>query len=344
VGPDAAIEAFVGEVREAFARATAVGEVSTSALRIAGRRVSLTIVGSALAATYSPALAHRVDAPAAPDAGADLQIRCWERAATGVGPPPPPWSLDDFLPRGRIRGLVNDRIRVTYDEAARTLTVYDRDAEIAYVHAAEARQIPPWVARSPLRNVFTWWAGDRGFAFLHASAVADGGGAVALAGASGSGKSTTALTCVTHGLTFLADDACVATVDPGSPSTLFPVYGFAKLERDMLRHLPEVAGSIVDRAADQLVVELPDVCREGTPLRAVLLPRVAHTAHTRVEPVTRRDALRTLVPGSLLEGDGAGGTSLAALTRLVQRVPCYRLHLGTDRAAVVGAVQEMLAA
>lgn len=334
------IDGFVADVRDAFRQAAEAGPIRERSLRLADHALRLRIAGPALADAYTPALAHLADPACDPAGPADLVVACWERAGTGVAPPPPPWSFDDFLPRGRIRGLVQDRIRIAYDALARTLTVYDRDAGEAFVHVADAAAIPTWVTRAPLRTVFTWWAGHHHLAFLHASAVADPDGAVALAGSSGSGKSTTALTCFAAGMQLLGDDACIAGT--GTDPTLFPVYGFAKLERDALERLPELGSHVVDHDADQLVVAPPDRPGHGAPLRALMLPRVAGTVNTDVAPVSQRDALRALVAGSLHEGDGAGGTALQTLARLVQRVPCYRLDLGTDRAGVVTAVRNVL--
>jgi hypothetical protein len=350
--PDRAaiIDPFVSAMRAAFLRA-APSDASSCTLVIADRKVALHIAGAGLAATYLPALQHRVirddGVPSAtaspPDSQpdrVDLTIGCWERSTTAVAPPAPPWSIDDFLPRGRIRGLSDDCVRLSYDEWSRTLTVYDREAREAFVHAADSREIPDWVARAPLRNVLTWWASDRGLAFLHASGVADEHSAVALAGGSGSGKSTTALSCLADGLALLGDDACIATLD-GTPR-LHPVYGFAKLEPEALERLPDLASSVVDPGAEQLLIEIPDGPTGARALRAVLLPQIAHTTDTRVAPVSPREALHALVAGSLLEGEGAGGTALSALTRLVQQVPCYRLCLGTERAGVVAAVRAVL--
>lgn len=335
------IDDFLDDVRGAADRA-ATHTTHELRLSVAGHAVRVRFAGVALADAYAPALTH-LAAPVGPSHQPfDLSVVAWERSATGVPPPAPPWPIEDFLPRGRIRGLVQDRIRVTYDDWARTLTVYDREAGEAFVHVATAAEIPTWVTRSPLRNVLTWWAGDRGLAFLHASAVAESTGAVALAGASGSGKSTTALACFAAGMRLIGDDACIARSGPDP--VLFPVYGLAKLERDALDRLPELRAHVVDHDAEQLLVAPPGPTAQAATLRAVLLARLAGTPYTRVTEVPAKQALRRLVAGSLLEGDGAGGTALRALTRLVQDVPCYDLGLGTERDGIVGTIQEVVRA
>jgi hypothetical protein len=123
---------------------------------------------------------------------------------------------------------------------------------------------------------------------------------------------------------------------------VFPVYGFAKLERDALTRIPELEALVVDPSADQLLVRPPAFPLSGTPLRSILLPRIVDRAETSMSAVSARDAWHTLVHGGLMEGEGAGGTTLPALTRLVQTTACHRIELGSCRAGVVAAVRRAL--
>jgi hypothetical protein len=163
---------------------------------------------------------------------------------------------------------------------------------------------------------------------------------VVLAGPSGSGKSTTALACLADGLRWLGDDGCIVELS-GVP-VVFPVYRVAKLERDALSRIPELEDFVVDPGADQLLVNPPNVPTSGIPLGSVLLPRLVPGAETSVAAVSARDALHALVPANVMEGEGAGGTTLGALTRLVRSVACRRIELGSSRAGVVAAVRRVL--
>jgi hypothetical protein len=337
--PAAAIDAFVGDMAAAFGRAAAASGCDERTLRLAGRTIRVASAGAELADAYLAALAH-LETPRRSNDAADLTVHLWERATTGIAPPPPPWSADDFLAGGRIRGHANDDIRATYAGWARTLTVYDATRAHAYVHLADRREVPPWVLRAPLRNVLTWWASDLGFAFLHAAAVADERSAVVLAGPSGSGKSTTALACLADGLSLLGDDACIVEVS-GAP-VVHSVYGFAKLERDALLRIPELEDFVVDPNADQLLVQPRHMPVSAIPLRAVLVPNIVPRAETALCDVPARDAWRVIVPASVMEGDGAGGTTLPAITRLVLSTACRRIDLGSRRADVVAAVRQAL--
>jgi hypothetical protein len=332
-----AIEAFAAETFAAFESACAALAPDDRPLRLAGHDVLARFAAPNLAPRFEPALAHL----GGPLTGApDLTIGCWEREATGVLPPPPPWDLDDFLSRGRIRGQFEGPVRVAYEEWARTLTVYDREHGRAVVYTGDAAVVPRWFDRAPFRSVLTWWAVDRGLPLLHASGVADDHGAVAIAGASGAGKSTTALACLDAGLRLVGDDACLVRLDPAP--TVFSIYARAKLEPDALARLPALGHLIVDRHDEQALIDPGPRRAESAPLQAVLLPTITHERATRVTPVDARDAVKLLVRSTVQEGIGVVSGALASITRLVRTVPCRRLELGTDLGGVVAAVRDVL--
>jgi hypothetical protein len=314
-GAEQVIDDFVELLAERAATAAASVEVTEQHLELAGQHVLVRVAGRGLAELFGPALRHAQVGPGEPD----LVIEAWDRAATGVLPPAPVWSSDDLLPTGAVRGRGNDRYRITYDAWMRMLTVFDRVRSRVYVHVADVAEVPDWVRRSPLRNPLSWWAADNGVAVLHAGTVDTGEGAVAIAGASGSGKSTTTLACVSAGMGFMGDDACMVRFGPEPVAS--PMFGLGKLELD---------------DGCQEVLDLTERMSASAPLRAVLLVSVAAQRQTTAEPMSSAQAFKSLVAGSLDEG---AGSALAGLRRVATEVPCYRVQLGSDRAAVVDAVR-----
>jgi hypothetical protein len=326
---------FLEGMREQFDRAcVGVGSVPARALSIAGRQVSVRVAGAVLSRTLTSALTHAASDPSATD---DLTIDCWDRAATGVPPPHPPRPISDFLPSGAVRGLPGERLRVTYDRWMRMLTVYDRERSHAFVHVAHASELPEWVARAPFRQLLGWWAADRGLAMLHAGTAATERGAVAFAGTSGSGKSTSALTCVAAGMGFMGDDACLVDLDP--TPVAHTLYGHAKLEPDAFRRLVDLHHLVVGADDDRQVLDPARHVVSQAPLRAVLLVSVGSERLTSLTPATPKDAFRVLVSSSVDEG---GGSVMAGLRRVATEVPCYHAVLGSDPEALVQTVGELL--
>lgn len=337
VSDDRALRNFVDELQLAAERAREATQTDETWLSLAEHPVQLRIAGASLQARSIPALAHLVARPSV----SSLTVEGWDRNETGVAPPPPPVSLDAPLLRGGARELIERDVRMTYDSWMRMLCVYDGSRARAFVTVADAAQIPAWVDRAPLRTIFTWWAGDTGLAFLHASAVACGDGAIVLAGASGSGKSTTAMACFADGLDFIADDACLVRLDP--EPTVFTVYGKAKLERDAFDRLPQLGELAFDARGASVVIDTSERVVPSAPLRAVALPTLTDGRRSRLTRVSPTWARRLLVRTTLVEG-GAGGAALGPITDLAGRVPCYRLELGSDLTDVVSTVRAVLGA
>jgi hypothetical protein len=343
---DGPVAAFVDDTFAAFDEAFAqcAGSVVHDAA-LAGHPIRVRYAAPSLAARFAPAIEHLRTA-AAP--AADLEVCCWDRSSTEVRAPAPPWSHDDLLPQGRVRGLVDGRVRATYDATARVLCLYHADRRAAVVHVADADGVPHWMDRAPFRTVLTWWAADRGLALLHASAVSTARGAVVLAGTSGAGKSTTALTCVAAGMGFLGDDACAVSYEPAP--TVHSVYRFAKVERGVAArldgHLDANLDAHLERAlpwiTEEVVVDAGARHRGRAPLRAILLPQIVGGAASGTVPVTPAQALAVLGPTTLVEGGAPSRGALRALLDLVRRVPAYRLELGTDPAGVVRSVEHVL--
>lgn len=328
------IRRFCDDLTERARTALSVGAVDRY-LHLGGAVVSLRCAGDDLAAIFEPALAHACG-PAAATGDNDLEIWAWDRKATGIAPPPPAWPLEDHLPTGAVRGLTDGPVRVNFDRWQRVLTVYDVEQRRVIIAAADASEIPEWVLRSPLRPVLTSWAAERGWAMIHGGTVATEYGAVVLAGASGSGKSTTTLTAMAAGLGFMGDDACLVTFDP--EPVAHAVYGRAKLEPDALALLPELRHLVIGTDAGAPVLDPADSLVRSAPLRTVALVSIGSTDATIVSPLPSSVALRQLVESSLDEG---GATTLSGLRRLVVDVPCVALSLGRDRAGVVDVVRRL---
>lgn len=74
----------------------------------------------------------------------------------------------------------------------------------------------------------------------------------------------------------------------------------------------------------------------------VLVPRIVGGLSTTAVPISPIEALKALAPSTLFQLIGAGQKDFRAMAELVRTVPCYRLELGTDLAAIPRAIEELL--
>jgi hypothetical protein len=176
---------------------------------------------------------------------------------------------------------------------------------------------------------------DHGRQLVHAAALGTTSSGLLLAGQGGSGKSSTALACLGSALRYAGDDYCLVSFEPEPRA--HSLYGSAKLHADQAGRFPGLTPALVN--ADKLSSEkalfmvhrqFPQHIQESFPVVAVVVPVIAGARRAWVEPSSPGSALLALAPSTILQLPGAGRGALATLARLVQRLPCYRLHLGGD--------------
>ena len=335
--PDRAEELRAG-VAASFA---AGGAVSVVGLELAGAAVELRFAGDRLRERLTPAFAHLPpgDGPAA------LTINLWERSEPPPCPPVPaghaPGALF-YFEEGSLRGV--------YRPGLEALSVLDGETGAAWHWVADATEQPYWDEACPLRQILFWWLRSRGYLQVHGASIGTEDGGVLVVGKGGSGKSTVALSALGTGLLYAGDDYVAVAVEPAP--RVQSLYSSGKLEpyhvRDLLPHLAPLLAN-ADRLETEKAVlyvhdHFPEQTTPGFPLRAVLVPRVrADRPESRIVAVSRAEAFSALAPSTILQLHTADQSAFATMSRLVARVPCYGLELGSDVAAIPRAVADFLA-
>ena len=339
-----ALSAFFAEAGEAHSRAIeAVGERS-HLYEVGGSRVLVRFAGSAMERPLSPSLQHL-----AIDSGQPcLTIDVWDTGSTGVAVPAPPWNHSDYLARAEVNGFSDERFQVAYDVWGGVLRILDQHTGRALVWTRNAADLRTYDRSSPLRMVLNWWMRERGRQFVHAAAVGTPDGGVLLAGKSGSGKSTTAVSCLVSGMLYAADDYCLIQTDP--TPRVHSLYCSAKLDEANLRKRVPQLGPLIcnkfetphEKALVHLHSHWPERVSSGFEIRAILLPSVAEQTHATLRPASPADALRALAPTTLMQLSGTGGQEMRAMSDLARAVPSFHLALGTETQDVPSVIQNLI--
>ena len=202
---------------------------------------------------------------------------------------------------------------------------------------------------SPLLTLWAWWLADHGLQLTHAAAVgADGPasrGAALIVGPGGSGKSTTALTCIGSPLRYLADDYCV--VDPSDEPSVHCLYSTGKVASEDDERFESLHLHRVGRDAEKTLYCFhpagAGLLARTLPLRAIVVPAITGRPATS-RPISAMDALRAVAPSTLLQlrtGLDPSG-ALKRLAAVARRVPCHRLELGTALERIPQALEALL--
>ncbi len=336
---------FFAQIYQSFQQAErAVGGPVARVYAIGGFTVELRFAGSALVPHLTPAFDHLRASPGSTPA---LTVCLWDSTSTATQMPPPPWTAEAYRPRGEVRGFNDERFRTVFYLGTGILNSLDTERSIGLFWLRDAQQTPCSEGAAPLRTILHWWMREHERLLVHAGAVGTQDGGVLIAGRGGSGKSTTALACLTSELLYLGDDNVLLSAEP--ILSAHSLYNSAKLDLrhvERLRHLVPVTGSYHRTDAGKAVFFMhqhyPEKLAESFPVRAILMPRVVGRAPTVLSEASPAAALQALAPSTLFQLSGAGSEEFQLLARLVRAVPCYTLQLGADLPRIPELVLRLL--
>lgn len=321
---------------------------------IGGYTVRLSFASEQMAAQMTQAITHLettlTEHPA-------LTICLWDNATTQTKLPGlmPAfirvfhWFWHDYLDgRMNVKSLCSDRFQMHFKLGPNIFSALDFQQDLALYWIDDAALLPYWEQGSPLQNILSWWTGRQQRQYVHAAAVGIESGGVLLAAKGGSGKSTSALSCLNSSLTYASDDYCLIATEP--VPYVYSLYNTAKLKTAQdLERFPELAPLVTNRdrldeekALIFLKQHFPEKVVSGFPLRAILVPKITGERDTRLSRSTAIAALKALAPSTLFQLSGTGEGSFQMMSTLVKQIPCYTLELGTDISQIPQVILEFL--
>lgn len=258
-----------------------------------------------------------------------------------------PDAPHDLLPpalrtdHDELRRAVDGTVTALSDGKERVLWLLDTRGT-AVLWTSDFDRLPLWEHTSPLRTPLRWWALRNGAAMLHAGAVADEHGAVLLVGDSGAGKSTSTMACHGGELRVLGDDFClVESPSDGRPAIAHPMYSLAKLDDRALELLPAFADRIVGTAwRGKKLIDLGSRHQEPAPVLGLCHVVRDRGAGTRIEPMSRIQALRAVAPSTMFQQRLGERETWDVLASIARSVPTHRLVVDapSDVPAVIGGL------
>lgn len=320
---------------------------------IGERCVRLSFAGEGLMHSLVPALAHlETSKPHTPA----LTVYLWDSSSTKTDMPR---MVSQYLnslgewwhhlgTRGEICELTSHRIHAAYHLGPNILSLIDKQEGVALYWVKDSKLLPYYEKGSPLRTILHWWADCESYQFVHGAAVGYASGGVLLAGKGGSGKSTTALSCLEAGFLYASDDYCLVRTTP--KAHVFSVYNTAKLKgEEDLRRFPRFASWVSNRDRTEtekavifLQQYLPQSLTIGFPIKAILTPKFGSGNDTYIRPISPGAILSALAPSTLFQLPGSGEASFQTLAKLTRQVPGYLLELGKDISKIPEAMAAFL--
>jgi len=311
---------------------------------IAGHTVCLRFAGDALISQLTPAFEHlAVKTPVTPE----FTICIADSQSSGLPLKIPHWKSDDYLPRGEVASYSDERFYTIYNFHTGAINLIDLEKNIAIFWTRGINYLPWWISGSPLQRIINCWMIKQGKQLTHAGAVGTAEGGVLLAGKSGSGKSTTSLACLEHGLSYVSEDYCLIETNP--KPYVYSVYNSAKLEPHTLTMFPHLKDKTFNpnRKAHEKAFLFqqqiyPERMIKGFPIRAVLLPKITGNKKTELKPASIVEGLLALTPSTFFQLSNCWQESMNSFKALLKQTPCYHLELSSDLTEVSTTIHQFI--
>lgn len=247
--------------------------------------------------------------------------------------------------RGEILALSQPDILTLYNHHDGALNLVNFTENIGIYWVRSLRHVPWWVAGSPLQRILGCWMRQRQVELTHAAAVGYSEGGVLLAGKSGSGKSTTTLTCLEADFFYVSEDYCL--LDNAQNPSVYSVYNSLKLEPNTLTRFPHLAQHAVNqrRQAHEKALIFqhqvsPARVLKTFPLKAILVLSVgSKTKMTRCRPA---EAALALSASTVCQLAAAYQSTLTHYASVLKKIPCYQLILGPKRQSIVQQIERVI--
>ncbi|MBK8048539.1 MAG: hypothetical protein IPK16_16335 [Anaerolineales bacterium] len=342
-----ALAHYFDSTNSAAERAAATMGVVTRDILVVGQRIRLQYVGEALFSALWPALSHLEIA--GPHTGIDLSFYLWDGSAGNVFPAAPPILPEQYHRFGQRAIIDTPEYALLHAPLTGELSVYNRSARTGLYFVESAAHLSIYDKAAPLQTLLLWALRELGWHFVHAAAVGSGERGVLLVGGAGSGKSTTALTCLQEpGLRFLSDDKCLVRLNGALEA--FGIYSSAKIKRDMVAWLPEHGGQVIEwhgnagqeKGLTYLFPRKRECLATQFQVEALLLPTITHQRDATTHRTQANAVFRTLGPSTVMWLPGSEADTYRFMATMAQQVPCYRLGLATDLRRNANAIRHFL--
>lgn len=237
------------------------------------------------------------------------------------------WRCDIYSDRGLLIADFHEEGLVVIDGASCTAQGY----------LVRPESMAPDIRVSFVHFAMTELLKRRGLYTFHATALEHNGKGVLIPGFSGRGKTTTFLSLLRSGYRYLSDDHPFFRLN-GTRVEVLPYPLKINVTDQTISFFPELRmapSSVLHPGTPKRYFYAEDLYPGplGTPCEpaVILFPTVVDSAHSCLEPLSKKVALETILPHSLLVYDPeVARREFQALAQLIQQTECYRLHFGRD--------------
>ncbi|MDP1574645.1 MAG: hypothetical protein Q8L78_06920 [Coxiellaceae bacterium] len=309
--------------------------------KLGAYRVCLSFADTTLPEKIVRAFDHlKIDAIDTPD----LTICLWDVTETACKLPNLNWAL---ICSYGYAGYLERGVYFHYFEEIMALSVLSNAKNKAFYIVRDSQQLPWWVSGSPLQVILHLWLSARDLKLTHTAAIGNERAAVLLTGKGGSGKSTTVLSCMRAGLSYLGEDYCILECD--NYPTVYSIYQSAKWESNTRKLFPDYESHIknpLEAITEKALVYYQDFfsaqIKLAMPISGIIALSVGDAEAPFLKKQERHLALKNLMMSTVKQLPLAHHNTIPILMNIVSKTACYELILGKDVDKNVALIRSLL--
>ena len=251
-----------------------------------------------------------------------------------------PW--EPLLRRGH-RGLHVDGLYMQFvhikETDVRILSAYDSYKKQAYYVVSDTEKLPWYISGAPMHEILYWWVRSNSMHILHCGVVGDQQNGIALLGAKGAGKSTTVLSCLENGFSYISEDYCIVTSD--EVPVAYNLYNSAKFTNYTLEKFPHLAKYVNNKRSknSKYLVYFkdiyPDSIAHKLPLSALISLNLNVEASPSLKKIDVDKAFLDMISSTTLQNPTYELTSTDFFQKLKKKLQAYELTYGRDTESTI---------
>ena len=226
-------------------------------------------------------------------------------------------------------------ITMSVGRESNTVSLLNKNKGIAFFLFDDINNLPYFESGSLFKNILQWWFENRDSSMIHSASIAFDGMALLIAGRGGSGKSSTALSCIMNGMEYLGDDYVV--VNGEKKFSVSSVYNSIKLTSDSLKKFSGINKNVINPSFtknEKGVAFLSEIKKfamvRSASLKGVILPEISGFDHSSFSRISSSECFRSLAPSTIFQHIGRRNNISKFIAQLTKHLPCYKLKTGRD--------------
>lgn len=320
--------------------------LSTTYYRFAGFSVRIRCVGSRLSAMHEKVFKHlMLEDVNISERNFDLTIDLWDQKEIKIKCPVDLIS-DESKKFRTVTASANSRI--VADQDVDTSIFLDRIDKRIIASFGSADKMNNYDLSKPFNRLLALWYRDMNVEVIHSSMISKNRKGILFLGEGGSGKTTSALSCLNDGFNYLGDDH-VGLTEVNHTFVGYSLYASALIYENHFKRFPQLQKFELQKNMqpdEKSIIYFSNghlnKIDNYAEIAVLLLPRIVDSKHTDFRKAGKGETLLAAAPSSLRLQISPNKKGFNTISQLVARIPSYWIYVGKDIDEIPKCVNEII--